>query len=200
MTNNQKAKFYEGFIIKMMININSIHRQLISKEIGIRYHRDTKYWNFIPVSSSILIIIIEYIYDTLEKKYESNFLDIGCGTGSIPTIMKYCFNFIKSDGIELREEYIKIAYKYGLLHFSNQLFNSDIFAFEDYDKYDLLYSYNPIKNKNLMDKALIHIISKMKPGAELIFVNECCSTEILNNLGFKKIKYSIFSFKKTEIV
>ncbi len=137
------------------------------------------YYNYLPtVSNNIFEIFDKFI------KNDIKIIDVGSGLGEFMLYLKLYYklknvNIIVS-GIEMDNiaSYVKIP-----THFI------DAFEFNDYDKFDLIYIYQPIKEQNLMLKLLNLILDYNK---NIIFNNGNMNKEDL-------IKLNLIEYKNTNI-
>ena len=98
---------------------------------------------------------------------EKSFLDIGCGVPMIPQVMKDlgCKTAAGVEYNKILAEESKTYYPEIEIHHANML------TFSEYDKYDILYAYNPLSNSEMMAQALCYIIENMNIGATFYFSN-----------------------------
>jgi len=100
-------------------------------------------------------------------KKQLRFLDVGCGIGNIVTLASAA-GFI-ARGIELNEEYLKIARRLTICMDRKPYFEcADIITFDKYHLYDLIYYYVPIKSPYLQTAFEVHLIKGMKVGAFML--------------------------------
>lgn len=106
-----------------------------------------------------------------------SFMDCGCGIGVKPLFAKL-FGVDKSFGIEINEHSYQVGkYFYGRINYPSMwknifsfdsklptLFNENAFE-HDFSKYDLIYTYMPIKKEDSLIKLYEHIFSTMEIGA-----------------------------------
>lgn len=156
--------------------------------------RNEKYYHYIP--------FCRYeVFMYLISKYGRNrdFLDVGCGIGDklyLANLLKRCKSIT---GIEVVSDYVSIA-RYLLdrneVGRSIDIIHEDALNF-DYSKYDLIYMYHPIKDRELYQK-LVSRIKETSPEdgilIEVMHQGEICAT---GGMVFKKIngKFSPLKIK-----
>lgn len=121
----------------------------------------------IPFNSSILAIL-KRIANLYKYKYKKlRFIDVGGGKGNIALIaLKYFYSTI----LENNPHYIKELKNNGISNVCN-IIEHDALTFKEYDKYNIIYSYNIFKNSELW-RDLIHIlITQAKPKTVLILLD-----------------------------
>jgi hypothetical protein len=155
-----QAPYNEAYKLK------NIHRKIDLKN---------NYFPYIPICSYNLEYIVNDVLKSKKKLNKLSFIDIGAGTNTIPQLFKI-LGFGKVAGLEFDPVYVAL---------DNQklLLEGDLLTY-NFKDYDILYSYNPIIDSNLMIKGITNIITTMKKGAILYFVP--CHSEIIkyfNNLG-----------------
>ena len=154
-------------------------------ELGPKNYVDD-YYHYIPSKSGMLLNVIKDIQKTTKKLNTKSFIDIGCGNPLIPKIFDI-LGVNVSKGLEFDPRYLKLDKK-------NYLIQGDLLTY-DFKDYDILYSYNPIKNPKLMDQGLLNIMKTMKKDAILYYVQACLmNKEILKE--FTKIDYEILKYIK----
>lgn len=150
-------------------------------EEGRKIRKDGHY-PYIPMYSGRLVQMIQ-LHKALGLKFTGkSFMDVGCGVPVIPTIFSRLG--CKAFGLEYNKAYLK-AYP--------ELIEGDLLKY-DFSAHDILYSYNPLSDPNLMVKGLDNIIATMKKGAIFYFFPAGPSEEKLKSLGFVQangIKYFI---------
>lgn len=130
-------------------------------------HPDDKthdFYYYIP-SSNVYIktVLLDLLKDPKLDNYR-NFIDIGAGTPLIMDIFKQVLPdlswYKRFTSLELSDIYCELFKK---------LTKGDLLTY-NFKEYDILYSYNPIRNCDLMIEGLKNIINTMKEGAILYFV------------------------------
>ncbi len=123
------------------------------------------YFGYIPSYEDVIVAMIDDINKSNISLEKSSFIDIGCGLPIIPKIFDIlgCKEY---KGLEYNDIYM-------LLDNDNYLIKGDLLTY-DFSKFDILYSYNPIKDGELMAKGIKNIIKTMKPGATFYFEQACC--------------------------
>lgn len=128
-------------------------------KMGFNNYQSTDLWpNFMK-------IIIPDFRSIVSEFNIKNFLDVGCGYGRFAAKVKMMFDF-NVHGLEMVKEYSLFAKQF------IKTYNINAFKFIKYDKYDLIYMFNPIYDFTLKSKLVNLIFSKMKVGAILY---QCCS-------------------------
>lgn len=113
------------------------------------------------------------------KKY--TFLDVGCGIGNIMLIAEqYSFD---AYGIEKDEYPFQLATK---LIDKEHVWQRDIWEFDDYDTFDVIYYFRPLPDAGPQTKFELLIENKIKKGGILI-ANRKISTAIEEDSRFKKL-------------
>lgn len=144
----------------------TLARKLVDRH---RLGENKQYYPYIPVYSNRLNVIVEDVLKSKKKLDKLSFIDIGAGTSIIPQLFKI-LGFGKVSGLEFDAVYVA-------LDDFKLLFQGDLLT-HDFKDYDILYSYNPINNNELMIKGIENIIATMKKGAILYFVS--ASSEVNN--------------------
>lgn len=98
------------------------------------------------------------------------FLDVGCGVGEKPFLAWALGAFAESDGVEFNPQTVAVArYLLGLIAadtpYPIRIFQGDAVAFADYDRYDLIYMFRPIRDRPQMGVLLRRIMESMAVGA-----------------------------------
>lgn len=152
------------------------------------------YWNYIPTNN---IDVSYMVKDVIDSSYKGNFIDIGCGAPVIPNIFKILG--FKSFALEYNNIFKTV---YDSLYSSNfnkpvdDYFIGDLLT-HNFKEYDILYSYNPIKDQLTMIKGLKNIINTMKSGAVFYFKPASVDYKQLEKLGFVQINtYCLFKYIK----
>lgn len=143
------------------------------------------YYHYIPTNDWSIWEVAKDIKKRKIRKSKCSFIDIGCGVPLIPVLFKH-FGFKESIGLE----YNKVFNTY-----TGFIKNGDLFDV-DFSRYDVLYSYNPIRNRTLMLKGIEHIISTMKKNAVFYFKNALFGSTELEDLGFEALRESIYVYVK----
>lgn len=139
-------------------------------------------YNYIPTNYSVLEHIVPYL------KQKISILDVGSGLGEFMVLLKYysktTLNIdINVSGIEIDESiknYVKIPTVF-----------INAFDFDQYDKYDLIYLYQPIKDVDKMQNLLKYIITYKNP---IIYNNSNLTEQYLTEIGFNQLKNNIWYF------
>jgi len=109
-----------------------------------------------------LLAVMGYLLD--QGNWSPKFIDVGCGAGLI-THLADTIGF-DGFGIELRQEYVDYAKRFDVCDHLN-IFKGDAFD-HSYKKYDVVYYYCPINDRELQTRLEKHIEGSMKKGAFLI--------------------------------
>lgn len=142
----------------------------------------TEYFKFIPMSPIDIIMaitdVISLFNENLMKRgycpcnpySEVKFLDVGCGLGNVVFLASSKFD---AYGIEFSEEYVQAARKMLASTFShrnmdNHIIHCDALDYNDYNQYDVIYWYRPIRDAKLMTNLATRVAKQMKVGAYLI--------------------------------
>lgn len=175
-----------------MINYGLLIRTIFDKYNNtifnvLRQHvSDTKYWNYIPSHFKEIEVVLQ---DIICNDYKGSVIDVGCGSPVIPTLFKILG--YKSYGLEYNELY-KLAYNSLGEKVLDDYIIGDLLT-HDFKEYDILYSYNPIRDKLLMLEGIKNIIKTMKPGAVFYFKEASVEYSDLRKLGFTLIPTSYIS-------
>jgi len=122
------------------------------------------FYYYIP-SSNVYIktVLLDLLKDPNLSNYR-NFIDIGAGTPLIMDIFEQVLPdlswYKRFTSLELSDIYCEIFKK---------LKKGNLLTY-NFKEYDILYSYNPIRNSDLMIEGLKNIINTMKEGAILYYV------------------------------
>lgn len=143
----------------------SIHykiQEAVSQRTKINENKN--YYGYIPSSAySFLPVLMDLVNNSTNFK-EKKFMDIGCGNPIIPLLFDI-LGCKESKGLEYEKFYILLDQQYDG---DKKLIEGDLLTY-DFKNWDILYSYNPIKDKKTMEKGLINIMKTMKKGAIFYF-------------------------------
>lgn len=110
-----------------------------------------------------------------------SFLDVGCGIGNIMLIAEqYSF---EAYGFEKDEYPFQLATK---LIDTEHVWQKDIWEFEDYDKFDVIYYFRPLPDAGPQTKFELLVEDKIKEGGILI-ANRKISKAIEEDCRFKRL-------------
>jgi SAM-dependent methyltransferase len=98
----------------------------------------------------------------------TRFLDVGCGGGlKVLSASKF---FDRADGLEFDPSYVTAAQN--LFDRSSvgtcRVIQGDGLIYQDYDKYDVIYFYRPMRDNDLLDQLEHQIINVARPGTLII--------------------------------
>lgn len=154
---------------------------------------------------------IELTFKFLEElsyDVELNLLDVGAGYGQILYYFYNNSNINKLHGIEIDTDYVSIFNNKLLSLFNNnddnrvKIFNMDAFDFENYDDYNVMWTYSPIKNDYYCMSLYDKIISQLNKKTYFIDFDFGHKYNFMMERGapieiFKKIgKMKIFIYNK----
>jgi len=146
-----------------------------------------KYYAYIPNSTYRVIKELHLVLGHLRKKdnYRTpNFLDVGSGIGMIMELAKR--DFASPSGIEVDKKLIEEQKSlFGQQSIGN-VHNGDALKYKEYNKYDVIYYYVPIEDKELERKLERRIERQMKVGAILI-ANSKVDLQIQKSKKFKRL-------------
>ena len=157
--------------------LNTVHMNLIGgfskyiTEITSGREVSAASWHFIPAYTMYNIEAFQDLRDYFERKRISikkqKFLDCGCGIGNVMLTYMRIMEIGDENiyGIDHNQEALIIANS--AFGFTN-LIHQDLFKFEKYDEFDVIYFYQPFHNYNLQWEFEDHVISKVKPGTVII--------------------------------
>jgi len=162
--------------------LHDIYRDILNEQQEINYQERRKdveqnnrdmvdYFPFIK-NDEILRLIDKFraIRKQLPEQKDYKFLDVGCGVGNIMKIAKNFFCTV--NGIEIDKRNIDRAKMLFGDYYVKKIFNINAFDFKDYNKYDVIYYYCPIKEHKIQRKLEKLIERKMKVGAYLIPISK----------------------------
>lgn len=124
-----------------------------------------------------------------EKLEEIKFLDVGCGVGQKVFLAEKLFGMY-AHGIELRKPIAEAAKKITYSYRETKIFEETALTFKDYDKYDIIYFYQPIADFELSKKMELLIAEKAKSGCIVIGFGARMfrpGQEKINKLGWKPL-------------
>jgi len=145
------------------------------------------------VSNLLKIYKLTHLLPNRNKLSRRKFLDAGCGLGNI-LIAAQAIGF-DAHGIEFDSKTFKLANKLfnGAAGVTPTIEKANMITYDKYDKFDIIYYYVPIRNREIMTKAAINIMNSMKSGA--IIVPYGFTGIFVDDKRFKRIK-GIFGFIK----
>jgi hypothetical protein len=151
-------------------------------------------FSYIPLSTCDFAYIVSDIVKQGDFSQKS-FIDVGCGVPIYSDFMKD-LGCKEAHGLEYNTKIIKTVAPY---YPDIELHVGDMLKYQDYGKYDILYSYNPLRNSQRMDDALLLIMEQMKIGSVLYFVPATVSLN-LEMWGFERLTnhniHNVFKFYK----
>jgi len=149
-------------------------RDIDEKSKNLKQRRENGMYPFIPLSPYEFTNTLSFVrtYLNNKRKYNGTFIDVGCGPGT-KVILAHELGF-KAHGIEYDLELVKIAKKICMKVFydDSTIELGDALTYNFYDKYDVIYYYCPLSDR---DKQIIlekKIEDDMKVGAILISFNK----------------------------
>ena len=160
---------------KLLELINQLEVQIYEPLYNQKYY-DKGHWDYVSYSHDNFIQDLKQAYHFLGEAENLKFIDIGCGIGTKVLIAS---QFFQASGIELNQNYFKIARKvnahkkfhkfgrYEKLGTKNNIINGDAFE-HDYSKYDVLYFFRPMNKEQLQIRLEKKIFKEMKVGAVII--------------------------------
>ncbi len=134
--------------------------------------RDGERYTFIPANFRAVAddFLAVYKHAQANKKELHYFLDVGCGIGNI-MLIPYTTGII-AHGIEYDENVLKYAllpiHKNNSAYQQHGIYHMDAANFKHYDRYDIVYYYCPMCNRELEGALEERNQKEMKPGAYLI--------------------------------
>ena len=131
---------------------------------------------------------LKAVFKKLKIKNDS-ILDIGCSKGAAMYLMSK-FNFSTIDGIEISENFSRIARKNFIkLNLPKlNIYNADARNFENYERYNMYYLYNPF-SKDVCETVIKKIISSNPMNYEkiIIYNNPKYSFILEKNCFYRKL-------------
>lgn len=155
----------QKLLVEKMLKYGENH---IIAQIGSKVRRISKNNEKYPYIQSTCFDVFTMIEDLNKLGLnfsESSFIDAGCGVPVIPDIMRI-LGFKDTVGLEYNETYCSIE---------PSLLQGDMLKF-NFKPYDVIYSYNPFMNHELMNKAIRNVMKTMKKGA-IFYFNQACSLD-----------------------
>lgn len=159
-------------------------------------HEKNGSFSFVPFTTRFAVAQIIKAYDVLrldcgvDKPYRAyRFLDAGCGIGNIMLLaIKVGFSV---NGLEIDPTIIRFAKEINMCH--SGIIKQNILTYKQYDKYDVIYFYRPIRNGAKQAKFENCVRNQMKQGAILI-PNLIADRSLETDTRFKKILVERFSY------
>jgi 2-polyprenyl-3-methyl-5-hydroxy-6-metoxy-1,4-benzoquinol methylase len=128
-----------------------------------------------------MAIVQKHIEMNKNPRKICSFLDVGCGIGNIMLIAEqYSFD---AYGFEKDEYPFQLATK---LIDTEHVWQKDIWEFEDYNKFDVIYYFRPLPDAEPQTKFELHVENKIKEGGILI-ANRKISKAIEEDSRFKRL-------------
>jgi hypothetical protein len=157
-------------------------RNSLQSQVGalVSLGSDKQYYAYIPSYSEYIARLLKYEISKIPNIENLSFLDAGAGMNTIPKIMKI-MGFFNSKGLEYQDLYVKMD--------QNWLFQGDILTY-DFKDWDIIYSYNPIKDTKLMCKGIDNIINTMKVGSIFYFLEASNAGQHLISKGGVRCKFN----------
>jgi len=121
-----------------------------------------RHYGFIPSDTKRILDTLSRLYFHMDSQGHK-FLDIGCGIGNVVLLA----NLVGFDacGLEYNEEIYNVGKD---LIGRDRILRGDMNAFTEYDKYDVLYYYEPICEIKAMLEFAAKLAEMMKRGAYVI--------------------------------
>jgi len=147
---------------------------------------DTKIeYPFVPMDTrqayQQIIIAKQYLDSKTEQEKAPKFIDIGCGIGQIVLIAEMAG--FDAHGIEKDPYPCEIAQR---LIGADKILLEDIWEFNEYNKFDVIYYFRPFSIKELQSKFEKMIEDKIKVGG-IIIGNRRLSNSIEKDERFRKL-------------
>jgi trans-aconitate methyltransferase len=121
-----------------------------------------------------------------------SFIDVGCGVPILPDFMKD-LGCKDVHGLEYNASIVKLVQP----HYPDiVLHEGDMMTYQEYGKYDILYTYNPFYDSQKMADALLVIMEQMKFGAVLYYNPVRISYQFLEKWGFEELPTDLYGFYK----
>jgi hypothetical protein len=153
------------------VYIDNLLRSVMGDAVDLRvflpkyFNKD--YYHFITYRKEAFCSLMEEILNTYKLPKVPKFLEIGSGIGINCWIANVIFN-MQATGIEVSKElygYSKIAFhKYPKIHF----ININALKYKHYSKFNIIYSFLPIKKEEMMIGLYQKIFDSMKKDSLLI--------------------------------
>ena len=188
MSENNKNKYSQLAEEERDIYLGVINRFIgyYSREAQRETKNDTSSeYPFVAMDTRQVFEQIRIVHDhldvdnSLDKTW--SFLDVGCGIGNIMLIAEqYSFD---AYGFEKDEYPFQLATK---LIDQDHVWQADIWSFEDYGKFDVIYYFRPLPDAGPQTKFEKMIEDKLKVGGILI-ANRKISQEIEKDVRFKRL-------------
>jgi SAM-dependent methyltransferase len=132
------------------------------------------------------------IFSSIDISDENVFLDIGCGKGYVLTFAaKYPFKEI--EGFDISASLIQIAQKnISILNLINRIkvFTSDALQYDNYEKFDHFFLFNPFPS-DIMRPTIWKIIESIKKRPRkitVIYYNPTCHKDFIETGHFEVVK------------
>lgn len=174
MNKNNKIEVDANYLNEL---IDFASRETLQYKLNNEVGRDSqgKYYGYIPMYSWVLQEIAKDIKMNIPNLEEKQLIDAGAGTNLVANFFKGVLDLNSSVGLEISDVYLT-------LDKSKKLIKGDILKF-NFKDYDIIYSYNPIRDNKLMIKGLKNIIKTMKNGAVLYYLDSNINPTQLKKLG-----------------
>lgn len=164
-------KLDKGLLLAIMAlieNTKNYDSCIRASEIIRDNNHESGRYPYIPTNPRILSKLILSEIVPIKQKDKKSFLDAGAGSCLIPELMSL-FGFKESSGLEFSDFYVKLDQ-------SKRLFQGDILTY-NFSNWDVIYSYNPMCDHEMMKRGIDNIITTMKKGAILYFFTASISIE-----------------------
>ena len=132
-------------------------RQLEDKVYAKNGH---KYWHYIPSLTAKFPHNIHELKQFLRGT--KHVLDIGCGPCEALQVLQMIHPKAHYAGIEYVPEYARMARE--RVGDSIEVIQGDAFRFRDYKRFDAIYTYQPIRDHELLKKFYSHVWKRIEVG------------------------------------
>ena len=125
------------------------------------------------------------------KAHSSKFLDVGCGGGT--KVLVASEYFTECHGLDFEADYVAAGQQMLQLTDSDtcRIFQADGLTFDQYDNYDVIYFYRPLRDDALLAQMEDQIFSNAKPGT-VILAPYTGSLERRPEIDYPSVKDCVF--------
>lgn len=137
----------------------------VGKVLYSKKHKEA--YSYIPYSHIAFYQDLKKEVKKLERKNVTDikFLEVGSGLGTKLQIAYEWLN-LNVSGIEIDPNYVKVAKEFCGL--GVKIIKQDALKYKGYGKFDIIYTYQPMRDLSFHDKMIDVIKSQMKIGAVLL--------------------------------